>query len=820
MSFTFLNLPGVQVATVDGGLAAVNTPTTESIMVLGTSAIGPANSPFQVVSLATAAKLFGLNGTLIRGMSEAATYCDNVSLFRIGTAQGSITVGATAGGSEYVGSQSLTTATAASWTGGIASFTFPSPLPSFAKIGNLLTTSGFTPSGYNVTDLPILSANSGTGVITVGVVATLATETVLGTGTASGATGDIVMSATASGTVGTVVLSALPDNLVPGTSVVLAGFTPSGWNGTYTVQTINTGAESFTITVTNGLAVASVEGTVLATVAANAGYNILLGQVDATANTRYQIWYEDGIVSLWLDNNLVFSNDPAFTVNTGDSQVTGAAVGGAPLNNSVMGNPDSLANSISLQAAANLVVTAPDVAPVYVAPVTGIGLSGRALYIAQQNAMNLLQGFPLDIAVVPGAIADQKNVAFYVSTNAATVANNPVTNPDSLDWLWTGADINGDPIYQWSTETQFYTVDNKTVSTALLQGQTMATTPIANNFSDPTTRLAAGVGSSSLQPNGFHEVNFAYQLARFCAAQSEAPQADNGGCLGFIGTSGPASLSDFSLSAVKRWIGALPVYDPITGHASVSGSGLLGIAYLVGCSADSLNDACSDQAFGFRIPGLFSSASGEYDGGAEIDANGFKVDIGAYICTQGDYALQSNGFGTYVGNIAGLVASLTSSLDQVKAVTNKQLAGASQLYRASLNQLDSLTFADINVLRFRGQGALPVCLHDKTSATAASDYTLALRQRIKFLVIQTLLEEANNYIGNGTNDGLTLTALKTALDTDCLNLQKRGYLSSYNFTITSTKAQQKIGQASIQISFVPANELVQLNATIGINLNA
>ena len=95
-----------------------------------------------------------------------------------------------------------------------------------------------------------------------------------------------------------------------------------------------------------------------------------------------------------------------------------------------------------------------------------------------------------------------------------------------------------------------------------------------------------------------------------------------------------------------------------------------------------------------------------------------------------------------------------------------------------------------------------------------------LRQRIKFLLIQTLLEEANNFIGNGSNDGLTLVALQTALNTDALQLQKRGYISSYNFTITSTLAQQKVGQASINISFAPADELVQLNATIGINLNA
>jgi hypothetical protein len=386
--------------------------------------------------------------------------------------------------------------------------------------------------------------------------------------------------------------------------------------------------------------------------------------------------------------------------------------------------------------------------------------------------------------------------------------------------LWTGVDASGNPIYQWASDAHFYNSNNQQLASALLQGQVSPTTPVVFSFSTAATRLASGVGAGgTVQQSGFHEVNFAYQLARFCFNQSEAPQADNGGCLGFIGFGGPASLSNFSLPAVKAWIGYLPTYNPVTGNPATSGGGLLGTPWLVGCSASSLNSACADWSNGYRLPGLFDTDSGEYDGGPEIDSNGYKVDMGAYLCPQGDYALLSNGYGTYVGNIAGIIAGLVSTLDQQKAVTNKPVAGAQQLYRASLNQLDALTFADINMLRYKGVGVLPVALIDKTAATVASDYTLALRQRIKFLVIQTVLGEANNYIGNGTNDGLSLVALKTALDADCLNLQKRGYLSSYNFTITSTPAQQKIGQASIQISFVPANELVQLNATIGINLN-
>jgi hypothetical protein len=884
-----------------------------------------------VISLATAAKLFGLNGTLVRGMSEASAYSDNVFLFRVGAAQGTFAVGST---SPDVGTTNLIHS--ASSLGGLITYSLGAIAPSGdVTIGAPVSITGFANTEFNSpgnpggntyivsfvgstyfqvqapsgtvadategvyadnyarsTDFSVLTtctfASSG-GVATVhyvgappiGIVAgdIVTTDSLAGTPSpdasadglftvVSKSAHDLVMTpidfvlvpfATSTLSGGTLTAGAItmtvsctntatlsyaaaqpayaPAGLKAGDKVVLASLADAAadiaadWDNTYTV-TSNIGS-SLVLSktgLTNGGPKTLIAGTLSSyaqnnghlIIPAQDGYNVTLGQVDATDNVRYKIWFKTGggtapsLLSIWLDNNLVYSNDPSYTVNTGDCEVLGSTTGGTDV-----GDPaaDILANAVTIAAAGGLIT--------YVAPQTGIGLTARQLYIAIQNAMNLLQGFPIDEVYLPGsllgnvgALADNPNVAFYVPETPSTLVNNPAVNIQALDWLWTGIDVDGNPIYQWASENKFWLWNNQPAATYTLQGQGSPTTPIVEVFTDPTTRLAAGVGSGNLQPEGFHEVNFAYQLARFCAAQSEAPQADNGGCLGFIGTSGPASLSDFSLPAVKRWIGYLPVYDPTSGGATVSGAGLLGIPFLVGCSIDSLNDACAEQGVAsFRVPGLFSSVSGEYDGGPEIDANGYKIDDGAYIAVQGDYALQSNGYGTYVGNIAGLVAGLVSSLDQLNSVTNKQVASVSQLYRASLNQLDALTFADVDMLRFKGTGALPVCLHDKTAATTASDYTLMLRQRIKFLVIQTLLAEANNYIGKGTNDGLTLTALKTALDADCSNLQKRGYLSSYNFTITSTKAQQKIGQASIQISFVPANELVQLNATIGINLN-
>jgi hypothetical protein len=79
-------------------------------------------------------------------------------------------------------SQSLGTATAASWSGGVISYTFGLPLPINAVPGSKLTTAGFTPSGYNVTTQTILGVTSA-GVITIAG-SNPGTSSILGTGSA------------------------------------------------------------------------------------------------------------------------------------------------------------------------------------------------------------------------------------------------------------------------------------------------------------------------------------------------------------------------------------------------------------------------------------------------------------------------------------------------------------------------------------------------------------------------------------------------------------------------------------------------------------
>ena len=625
---TYNYLPGVQVATVDGGLAALRVPQCKATLIVGTSAIGPCNSPYQVVDRASAAATFGISGTLTQAMEEISVYGDNIYLFRIGTAAALLTgVGATSGG--------------------------------------------------------------------------------------------------------------------------------------------------------------------------GAGLSVTLGECAATAGTDYTAWYDGiGVFYLWLNGNLVYANDVAagVTVDTGDSTVSGTAGPGLAFGTQVGITAKTSAGAITLVAAAALAAAGAKTPPVFTAAVSGIGMTARQTYVALDQAFTLLNNFPIEQVYCPNGILDNPNVAFYVATDPTTAANNPAGNPAVLDWLQTTEDIYGDKTYRWASE-------------------------LADSNGNAVTAVTF-VNADDRLNQGFHEVNFGYAISRFAAAQSENPSSTIGGCLGFIATSGPAG-GRFDLPTLRSWIGVLPTYTApvgtqLIGNPLTPGRGLLGIPYLTGTTAGKLNSLCADANRGFRAPGFFDTESGEYDGGANLDANGNPVDIGAYLHVVGDQAYMINGVGSYVGTIAGLVCGMTSGLDEKTALTNQPIVGVTQLYRAGLGQLDALAEANINMLRFKNPGQAPVLLRDNTAATQASDYNELLRQRIKFLVVEQILTEADRFIGQSTTDGLQLTSMQTQLDSALTNLQKRGYISKYTYTVSTTDADQRVGRAFINVAFRPADELIQLRATVGI----
>jgi hypothetical protein len=144
-----------------------------------------------------------------------------------------------------------------------------------------------------------------------------------------------------------------------------------------------------------------------------------------------------------------------------------------------------------------------------------------------------------------------------------------------------------------------------------------------------------------------------------------------------------------------------------------------------------------------------------------------------------------------VQNIVCTVAGFYSAIDPKSAIWNKGLS-LTQIpaLRYTPTQMDALTAAKVNVLRFKGANTAPVLLHDRTAAILDSDFTFLMRMDIHDLVISTLCARADLYEGQSTLDGLQMSSMQSAMDEDMVNLTKRGYISKSNITISTTQAQQ------------------------------
>jgi hypothetical protein len=582
---------------------------------------------------------------------------------------------------------------------------------------------------------------------------------------------------------GLVTITATAHGFTTGATVKVAAVTNASVNGTFVITVVD--ANSFTYQTTNLTLITAGADTGTASLQTSAGFSIAFSERTADANTRYVIWYKAGDLAVWLDGNLVWSNDSGLgNVDTGDLTITGTVVGNIGLQLG-SGTQPTFATGITAQAASVLAGTVTDPAPVLVTCNTGLSLTGRQAFVGLRKALDLLDGFQAEqiICSNPLCILDGPNVSLYVSGDSTTAINNPATNPDSLDWLKTTTDAVGNKTYQWASDT----VDSNGTTVTAMSAVTAA------------TRLAAG----------FFEVSWAYELAKFANKVSKL----NTTCIAFIGTSGPKTLK---LADVRTWIGA-PTKVDSTGKPTAAGIGLLGNWLTMGTTAAKLNSLTIDQASGARKPGIFETAEGEFDGTIDQDKNGNPIDIGAYLHICADLGVQTNGWGrNYASNIVGRVAGLCAVLDEKSGLTNKPL-GVTQIPGLvyTPTQLDALAGASINVLERLGFNQAAVLLHDFTAATSVSDFSNLVRQRVKGLWVKTLLVRARTFVGESTNDGLQLQALKTALDADIVSLQERGYGSKGQVIISNTDAEARLGHVNLDLTFRPPDELIQINASIG-----
>lgn len=468
------------------------------------------------------------------------------------------------------------------------------------------------------------------------------------------------------------------------------------------------------------------------------GITIETVQKDNTIGDEFTVSWDDVTLRLIVwdnDGDKVYDNDSEAPIDTGDVVVSGEADGGEGVSFGTLytGIVMSALDDIS---GANIV---------YTAGTDGVNPTRQGLFEALQDAYRALEGVRADFIVPMNVYLDDKNIA-----DDATLSG---SGDNFLGWFKETEQDDGSWLYEWSE---------------------------------------AGV-----KPAGYHEVNFAYQLANFCYQQTK----NEWQCSGVIGVLPPAS---HAVKDVATWIGKAPTFND-DGSVDENGTGLLGNKFMAGAVG--------------QLAGFIATTSEFLDGTAVEDELGNEVDIGAYLDVVSQWINHFNDFDTtgtgYTSTFAPDYAGLMSTLDSKSAPTNKVLSKLVQLRdKLPKTKLDALAGAGYICLQAKDRGV--VVVDAPTAARSTSDYKRRTTVRIVFDVIGLVREIGEPYIGNA-QDAAVRENLKATLERRLGEMKKLGYLRSAPVNVYATAEDQVQGFCTVEVKLTPAFELRRIPLVISLS---
>lgn len=515
------------------------------------------------------------------------------------------------------------------------------------------------------------------------------------------------------------------------------------------------------------------------------GYTVETVREDDDAGGIYTIWYSDGI-----DRLVVFNSTTGLTVY--DSNNTNADLGEVYVSGSRgASGGDDIGGPSSGTALEDVTATG----TTYTAGTDGTSPSRMELYEYLYKAYADLLGQDFDYVIPMDVYLDDLNTVdgdtFSASYISGIVSGGTYPTQGSTD------DILGKVfVEEYAGEYYFFWDLNGDGDAELW--------PNGVGSASATTKITG----ESLTSADFHEVNFAYQLARFCHEVS----ANEVECLGAIGVRPPSSLARAN---VTSWIGKLPTFSSNSQNEEYinsiidNGTGLLGNKWMAG-------------KYGFRSGspayGGFVLTDSEWNDGTEqLDSKDQIIDIGKHISVVAAWItlfnpIDSSGFG-YAATAAPTYMAYVSTLDEKDAPTNKVVPWARPTLNLSPRLVDRLTQVGYVFIYERPKGL--VISDAPTGARPLSDYRRLTTMRIVKRVIDVFRQRADPFIGRASNSEAR-QALETSISDGLTRLVSGGYITRFELYIRQTALQRVTGQATAELVIVPAWELRRIQLELSL----
>lgn len=262
--------------------------------------------------------------------------------------------------------------------------------------------------------------------------------------------------------------------------------------------------------------------------------------------------------------------------------------------------------------------------------------------------------------------------------------------------------------------------------------------------------------------------NFAYELALFCGVSSYR----NHTTLGFIQTSSP---NEVGLKAVEAHVKKLEAYNNFYYMKDTNGEII-------------------------------------------TDSEGNKMDLGRYITVLagGDNIFNNTRLGTYACNSASAFAGFISTLDAQSAATNKAVSFTQGLkFKYSNSQLERLTANRLVTFKYKGNGSTVAIVDAMTCAAPGSDYERLSSMRAVRVIANDIRDVADPFLGQ-PNTVQQRNALSALIDKKLGQHKEAGTIQDYSFNVVASAYDELVGQAKIELTLVPAQELRRITTVISL----
>ena len=310
--------------------------------------------------------------------------------------------------------------------------------------------------------------------------------------------------------------------------------------------------------------------------------------------------------------------------------------------------------------------------------------------------------------------------------------------------------------------------------------------------------------------------SFGYQLADLCQRSTD----DFDSCIGVLGTEPVTGTGTISLSELSTWVTAVAAFDTST----INGTAFTTFDGVTDAGGDGVPDTFAYWQTSDNLIPVGSPPSA--DGQVVKDDNNNPIDIGKNISVvAGEYRFAnalaprvSAANGYYDNTGAAAYAGKIASLAPWDAPTNKPIAGPTLIRNFSLTQANTLSGKRFVVFRDRGGSVRVVNAMTgayNISTSARSDFVRLTTVRIVHDAADRIRTVCDPFIGKA-NNGPTLQAMRAEIDQTLGKLQKLGALRRFDFTVLATPAMQILGQATVQVTLVPAFEITEITQNISL----